>query len=99
MLIDKGVNIFSKQTLLGIPGSGNNYQIIVQEVDGVEDVRLNVVAGPGVKGDMVEKALKEALCFSPRGMYFLSAACFARRCQNNNSRFFVDLPTVCGIKG
>ena len=37
-----------EQALLGIPGSGNNYQIIVEEVDGVKDVRFNVEAGPDV---------------------------------------------------
>lgn len=70
MLIVKGVNFFPKQieqTLLGIPGIGNNYQIIVEETDGVNDVRVNVEAGPGVTGYMVEKALKEALGFSPKG--------------------------------
>jgi phenylacetate-CoA ligase len=70
MLIVKGVNFFPKQieqTLLGIPGIGNNYQIIVEEIDGVNDVRVNVEAGPGVTGYMVEKALKEALGFSPKG--------------------------------
>ena len=46
MLIVKGVNFFPKQTLLGIPGIGNNYQIIVEEVDGVNDVLVNVVAEP-----------------------------------------------------
>ncbi len=73
MLIVKGVNFFPKQieqTLLGIPGIGNNYQIIVEEVDGVNDVRVNVEAGPSVTGYMVEKALKEALGFSPKGDVF-----------------------------
>jgi phenylacetate-coenzyme A ligase PaaK-like adenylate-forming protein len=59
MLIVNGVNFFPKQieqTLLGIPGIGNNYQIIVEEVDGVNDVRVDVEAGPGVTGYMVEKA-------------------------------------------
>jgi len=70
MLIVKGVNFFPKQieqTLLGIPGIGNNYQIIVEEIDGVNDVRVNVEAETGVTGYMVEKALKEALGFSPKG--------------------------------
>jgi len=70
MLIVKGVNFFPKQieqTLLGIPGIGNNYQIIVEEVDGVNNVRVNVEAQPGVTGYMVEKALKETLGFSPKG--------------------------------
>ncbi len=70
MLIVKGVNFFPKQieqTLMGIPGVGNNYQIIVEEIDGVKDVRVNVEAEEGVTGFMVEKALKEALGFSPKG--------------------------------
>jgi phenylacetate-CoA ligase len=73
MLIVKGVNFFPKQieqTLLGIPGIGNNYQIIVEEIDGVNSVRINVEAEPGVTGYMVEKALKEALGFSPKGDVF-----------------------------
>lgn len=70
MLIVKGVNFFPKQieqTLMGIPGVGNNYQIIVEETDGVKDIRVNVEADEGVTGFMVEKALKEALGFSPKG--------------------------------
>jgi phenylacetate-CoA ligase len=51
----------------GIPGIGNNYQIIVEEMDGVNDVRVNVEAGPGVTDYMVEKALKGALGLSPKG--------------------------------
>ncbi|MCK9406766.1 MAG: phenylacetate--CoA ligase [Methanothrix sp.] len=73
MLIVKGVNFFPKQieqTLLGIPGIGNNYQIILEEEDGVNSVRVNVEAEPGVTGYMVEKALKEALGFSPKGDVF-----------------------------
>ncbi|NYT02187.1 MAG: phenylacetate--CoA ligase [Methanosarcinales archaeon] len=70
MIIVKGVNFFPKQveqTLMGIPGVGSNYQIIVEEIDGVKDVRVNVEAGPEVTGFMVEKALKETLGFSPKG--------------------------------
>jgi len=73
MLIVKGVNFFPRQieqTLLGIPGIGNNYQIIVEEEDGVNSLRVNVEAEPGVTGYMVEKALKEALGFSPKGDVF-----------------------------
>ena len=73
MLIVKGVNFFPmqiEQTLLCIPGIGSNYQIIVEEIDGVNDVRVNVEAEPGVTGFMVEKALKEALGFSPKGDVF-----------------------------
>ena len=50
-----------------IPGIGSNYQIIVEEADGVKDVRVNVEVESGVTGFMVEKALKETLGFSPRG--------------------------------
>ena len=56
MIIVKGVNFFPKQveqTLMNIPGVGSNYQIIVEEVDGVKDVRVNVEAEPGVTGFMV----------------------------------------------
>ncbi|HPC90393.1 MAG TPA: phenylacetate--CoA ligase [Methanothrix sp.] len=70
MIIVKGVNFFPKQveqTLMSIPGVGSNYQILVEEIDGVKDVRVNVEAEPGVTGFMVEKALKEALGFSPAG--------------------------------
>jgi phenylacetate-CoA ligase len=73
MLIVKGVNFFPKQVeqaLMEIPGVGANYQIIMEEVDGVRDVRINVEADPGVTGYMVEKHLKEALGFSPRGDVF-----------------------------
>lgn len=70
MLIIKGVNFFPKQVeqaLMQIPGVGANYQIIIEETDGVRDVRINVEAEGGVTGYVVEKALKEALGFSPKG--------------------------------
>lgn len=73
MLIVKGVNFFPKQVeqaLMAIPGAGSNYQIILEETDGVMDVRINVEAEPQVTGYMVEKALKEALGFSPKGDVF-----------------------------
>lgn len=73
MLIVKGVNFFPKQVeqaLMAISGVGSNYQIIVEEVDGVKDVRINVEAEPSVTGFMVEKVLKEALGFSPKGDVF-----------------------------
>jgi phenylacetate-CoA ligase len=73
MLIVKGVNFFPKQVeqaLMGIPGVRPNYQIILEEVDGIRDVRINVEADPGVTGYMVEKHLKEALGFSPKGDVF-----------------------------
>jgi phenylacetate-CoA ligase len=73
MLIVKGVNFFPKQieqVLMQIPGAGANYQIVLEEVDSVLDVRVNVEAEAGVTGYQVEKALKEALGFSPKGDVF-----------------------------
>jgi phenylacetate-CoA ligase len=73
MLIVKGVNFFPKQVeqaLMEIPGVLSNYQIIIQDVHGVQDVRINVEAEEGVTGYMVEKRLKEVLGFSPKGDIF-----------------------------
>jgi phenylacetate-CoA ligase len=73
MLIVKGVNFFPRQVeqaLMQIPGVGSNYQIILEEIDGVQNVRINVEAEPGVTGYMIEKVLKEALGFSPKGDVF-----------------------------
>jgi len=73
MLIVKGVNFFPKQVeqaLMSIPGVKNNYQIIIEEINGVKDVRINVEAESNVTGYVVEKALKEALGFSPKGDVF-----------------------------
>jgi phenylacetate-CoA ligase len=73
MLIVKGVNFFPsqvEQALMQIPGVRPHYQIIIEETDGVKDVRVNVEAEPGVTGFMVEKHLKEALGFSPKGDVF-----------------------------
>jgi phenylacetate-CoA ligase len=70
MLIIKGVNFFPKQVeqaLMQIPGVGSHYQIIIEDIDGVQDVTINVEAELTVTGYMVEKALKEALGFSPKG--------------------------------
>lgn len=73
MLIVKGVNFFPKQVeqaLMQIPGVGANYQIILEDIDGVQDVTVHVEAEPNVTGFMVEKVLKEALGFSPKGDVF-----------------------------
>ncbi|HAL44427.1 MAG: phenylacetate--CoA ligase [Planctomycetes bacterium GWF2_42_9] len=73
MLIVKGVNFFPRQVeqaLLQIPGVGSNYQIIMEEIDGVQDVRINVEADSSVTGYTVEKVLKETLGFSPKGDVF-----------------------------
>ncbi|MDR1964059.1 MAG: phenylacetate--CoA ligase [Planctomycetaceae bacterium] len=73
MLIVKGVNFFPKQVehaLLEIPGVLPHYQIVIEEADGVRDVRINVEADESVTGYMVEKHLKERLGFSPKGDVF-----------------------------
>jgi phenylacetate-CoA ligase len=73
MLIIKGVNFFPKQVehaLLEIPGVLPHYQIVIEETDGVRDVRVNVEADETVTGYMVEKHLKERLGFSPKGDVF-----------------------------
>jgi len=73
MLIVKGVNFFPsqvEQVLMKIPGVGSNYQIIIEEIDGVRDARINVEADASVTGYMIEKALKESLSFSPKGDVF-----------------------------
>ena len=73
MLIVKGVNFFPKQVeqaLMQIPGVGSNYQIIISQIDGVQDVTINVEADPSVTSYTVEKVLKESLGFSPKGDVF-----------------------------
>jgi phenylacetate-CoA ligase len=73
MLIVKGVNVYPKEiehALMEIPGVRNHYQIIVEETDGIQDVTIHVEVEPGVTGYMVEKHLKEALGFSPKGDVF-----------------------------
>ncbi len=73
MLIVKGVNFFPsqvEQALMEIPGVRPQYQIVMEEVDGVMDVRINVEADEGVTGYTVEKKLKEVLGFSPKGDVF-----------------------------
>jgi phenylacetate-CoA ligase len=70
MLIVKGVNFFPsqvEQALMEIPGVRPQWSIIIEESDGVKDVRVNVEADPGVTGYTVEKHLKERLGFSPKG--------------------------------
>ena len=73
MLIVKGVNFWPRQVeqaLMQIPGVGSNYQIIVEDFDGITDIRVNVEALADVTGFVVEKHLKEALGFSPKGDVF-----------------------------
>ena len=73
MLIVKGVNFWPKQVeqaLMQIPGIGSNYQIILENTGGVQNVRVNVEADKGVTGHLVCKVLKEALGFAPEGDVF-----------------------------
>lgn len=73
MLIFKGVNFFPRQVeqaLMQIPGVGSNYQIFVDDTDGIREVTVHVEAEPQVTGYTVEKVLKEALGFSPKGDVF-----------------------------
>ncbi len=62
------------QALMEIPGVRPHYQIIIEDRDGVKDVRINVEAEPGVTGFTIEKHLKEVLGFSPRGDVFRPGA-------------------------
>ena len=73
MIIVKGVNFFPRQVeqvLMSIPGVKSHYQIIIDEKDGLRDVTIYVEADAHVTGFVVEKALKEALGFSPKGEVF-----------------------------
>ncbi len=77
MMIIKGVNFFPRQVeqaLLEIPGVLPEYQIILETRHGLQDVRVNVEAEPGVTGYMIEKHLKERLGFSPKGDVFAPGA-------------------------
>ncbi len=93
MLIIKGVNFFPRQieqALMEIPGVLPHYQIIVEENDGVRDLRVNVEVRPGVTGFMVEKHLKERLGFSPKGDVFPAGA--LERQEGKAKRVFFGKP-------
>jgi phenylacetate-CoA ligase len=73
MLIVKGVNFYPRQVeqaLMEIPGVKDEFQIILEEKDGMTDVTINVEAESGVTGHMVAKHLRERLGFLPRGDVF-----------------------------
>lgn len=73
MLIVKGVNFYPRQVeqaLKEIPGVADEFQIILEEVDGVTDVTINVEAAGGVTGYQVAKHLRERLGFLPKGDVF-----------------------------
>jgi phenylacetate-CoA ligase len=48
----------------------DEFQIVLEEKDGMTDVTVNVEADPGVTGHMVAKHLRERLGFLPRGGVF-----------------------------
>ena len=73
MLIVKGVNFYPRQVeqaLKEIPGVADEFQIILEEQNGMTDVTVNVEAEPGVTGHTVAKHLRERLGFLPKGDVF-----------------------------
>ena len=73
MLIVKGVNFYPRQVeaaLMEIPGVRDEYQIILEETNGMTDVTVNVEAEAGVTGHAVAKHLRERLGFLPKGNVF-----------------------------
>ena len=73
MLIVKGVNFYPRQVeqaLMEIPGVKDEFQIILEEHQGMTDVTINVEAEPGVTGHTVAKHLRERLGFLPKGDVF-----------------------------
>ena len=73
MLIVKGVNFYPRQVeqaLMEIPGVKDEFQIILEERNGMTDVTVNVETEPGVTGHTVAKHLKERLGFLPKGEVF-----------------------------
>ncbi len=73
MLIVKGVNFYPRQVeqaLMEIPGVKDEFQIILTEKNGMNEVTVNVEAEPGITGHTVAKHLKERLGFLPKGEVF-----------------------------
>ena len=73
MLIVKGVNFYPRQVeeaLMEIPGVKNEFQIVLEEHEGMTDVTINVEAEEGVTGHKVAKHLREKLGFLPKGDVF-----------------------------
>ena len=73
MLIVKGVNFYPRQVeqaLKEIPGVADEFQIILEEKNGMTDVTVNVEAASGVTGHTVAKHLRERLGFLPKGDVF-----------------------------
>ena len=70
MLIVKGVNFYPRQVeeaLMEIPGVKSEFQIVLEEKDGITDVTIKVEAEGGVTGHTVAKHLRERLGFLPKG--------------------------------
>lgn len=70
MLIVKGVNFYPRQVeeaLMEIPGVKDEFQIILEDHNGMTDVTINVEAENGVTGHVVAKHLRERLGFLPKG--------------------------------
>ena len=73
MLIVKGVNFYPRQVeqaLKEIPGVADEFQIILEENNGITDVTINVEAASSVTGHQVAKHLRERLGFLPKGDVF-----------------------------
>jgi len=87
MLIVKGVNFYPRQVeqaLKEIPGVADEFQIILEDRNGITDVTINVEAAPGVTGHTVAKHLRERLGFLPKGDVFPIGA--LPRCEGKAKR-------------
>jgi len=67
MLIVKGVNFFPRdveEVLMSIPGVGEQYQIIVEEKEGIKSVSLKIETEGGVTSGEIEKKLQQLIGLS-----------------------------------
>jgi phenylacetate-CoA ligase len=73
MLIVKGVNFYPRQVeqaLKEIPGVYDEFQIVLEEKDGLTDVTINVEAEHGVTSRQVSGHLRQRLGFLPKSEVF-----------------------------
>lgn len=73
MIIVKGVNFFPGQVeevLMSIPGVKEQYQIVVEEKNGVNRARIDLEAEGGVSSPQVEKKISEALGITLKSRIF-----------------------------